>query len=91
MGLYVTLAVAYVALAGPGLYFFWKQRGMRQYYQLSVGILSLCCTGMVLLMGMSTRFTGPFFTYATIKDTDRMRFRKPHSSTCGLPIINRTP
>lgn len=71
VGLYVTLAVAYVALAGPGLYFFWKQRGMRQYYQLSVGILSLCCTGMVLLMGMSTRFTGPFFTYATIKDTDR--------------------
>ena len=37
----MTLAVAYVALAGPGLYFFWKQRGMRQYYQLSVGILSL--------------------------------------------------
>ena len=71
VSLYVTLAVAYVALAGPGLYFFWKQRGMRQYYQLSVAVLSLCCTGMVLLMGMSTRFTGPFFTYATIKDTDR--------------------
>ena len=37
----MTLAVAYVALAGPGLYFFWKQRGMRQYYQLSVAVLSL--------------------------------------------------
>lgn len=71
VGLYVTLAVAYVALAGPGLYFFWKQRGMRQYYQMSVGLLSICCTGMVLLMGMSTRFRGPFFTYATIRDTDR--------------------
>ena len=71
VGLYVTLAVAYVALAGPGLYFFLKQRGMRQYYQLSVAALSVCCTGMVLLMGMSTRFTGPFFTYATIKDASR--------------------
>ncbi|MCC8026374.1 MAG: hypothetical protein LIP16_13890 [Clostridium sp.] len=70
VGLYVTLAVAYVALAGPGLYFFFKQRGMRQYYQLSVAVLSVCCTGMVIIMGMSTRFSGPFFTYATIKDTD---------------------
>ena len=24
---------------------------------------------MVYLMGAATRFTGPFFTYATIKDT----------------------
>lgn len=70
VGLYVTLAVAYVALAGPGLYFFMKHRGMLRYYQPSVAILSLCCTGMVLLMGMTTRFTGPFFTYASVKDTD---------------------
>ena len=70
VGLYVTLAIAYVALAGPGLYFFMKHRGMLRYYQPSVAVLSLCCTGMVLLMGMTTRFTGPFFTYASIKDTD---------------------
>lgn len=70
VGLYVTLAVAYIFLAGPGLYFFFKQRGMQQYYQVSVAVLSLCCTGMVIIMGMSTRFTGPFFTYATIRDTD---------------------
>lgn len=68
--LYVILAVAYVALAGPGLYFFYKQRGLQHYYQISVAALSVCCTGMVIIMGMSTRFTGPFFTYATIKDTD---------------------
>ena len=70
VGLYVTLAVAYVVLAGPGLYFFLKQRGMRRYYQPAVAVLSLCCTGMVLFMGTTTRFTGPFFTYATIKDAD---------------------
>ena len=71
VGLYVTLAVAYVALAGPGLYCFLKHRGMLRYYMPSVGVLSLCCTGMVLLMGMTTRFTGPFFTYASIRDGDR--------------------
>lgn len=70
VGLYVTLAIAYVALAGPGLYFFMKHRGILRYYQPSVAILSLCCTGMVLLMGMATRFTGPFFTYASVRDVD---------------------
>lgn len=94
VGLYVTLAVAYVALAGPGLYFFWKQRGMRRYYQLSVGVLSLCCTGMVLLMGMSTRFTGPFFTYATIRDADQdeisettyINMRAPYNKTYSVEL-----
>lgn len=71
VGLYVVLAAAYVVLAGPGLYFFMKHRGILRYYQPSVALLSLCCTGMVLLMGMATRFTGPFFTYATIRDTDQ--------------------
>lgn len=71
VGLYVILAGAYVVLAGPGLYFFFKQRGMQQYYQISVAALSVFCTGMVIIMGMGTRFTGPFFTYATIKDADK--------------------
>ncbi|MCB7319216.1 hypothetical protein [Lacrimispora sp. 210928-DFI.3.58] len=68
--LYVILALAYVGLAGPGLYFFLKQRELSRYYQPVVALLSICCTGMVLLMGTSTRFTGPFFTYATIRDGD---------------------
>lgn len=69
VGLYTMAAVAYVALMGPGLYYFLKQRGLRRYYARSVVLLSLCSTGMVYLMGAATRFTGPFFTYATIKDT----------------------
>lgn len=71
VGLYVILSVSYVVLAGPGLYFFMKQRSLQRYYQPSVVLLSLCCTGMVILMGMGTRFKGPFFTYATVKDADR--------------------
>ncbi len=70
VGLYTVAAVAYVALVGPGLYFFLKQRGLRRYYPRSVILLSLCCTGMVYFMGVTTRFHGPFFTYATIRDMD---------------------
>lgn len=69
VGLYVTLAVAYVALAGPGLYIFFKQRKIVQYYLPAVGLLSICCTGIVFLMGSATRFQGPFFTYASILET----------------------
>lgn len=70
IGLYLVVSIAYVALVGPGLYFFLKQRGLRRYYHLSVITLALCTTGMVYVMGIATRFHGPFFTYATIKDVD---------------------
>lgn len=70
VGLYACLAIAYVILVGPGLYFFLKQRGLGIHYHAAVVILSVCCTGMVLLMGTVTRFEGPFFTYATILDAD---------------------
>lgn len=68
VGLYACLAAAYVILVGPGLYFFLKQREMSGHYHMAVALLSLCCTGMVLLMGTVTRFDGPFFTYASILD-----------------------
>lgn len=94
VGLYVTLAVAYVALAGPGLYFFLKQRELRQYYQPAVAILSLCCTGMVLLMGIPTRFNGPFFTYASIQDAGEedisetlfINMRSPYNHSYGVSL-----
>lgn len=92
--LYVTLAAAYVILAGPGLYFFLKQRELRNYYQPAVALLSLCCTGMVLLMGMTTRFNGPFFTYASIRDADRgsisettfINMRAPYNKPYGVNL-----
>ena len=94
VGLYVVLGTAYVALAGPGLYFFLKQRELRQYYQPAVAVLSLCCTGMVILMGVPTRFDGPFLTYASIqdagdKDTTETLFinmRSPYNRTYSVGL-----
>ena len=94
VGLYVILAVAYVALVGPGLYFFLKQRELRLYYQPAAAVLSLCCTGMVLLMGIPTRFSGPFFTYASIQDAGEedtsetlfINMRAPYNHSYGVSL-----
>ncbi len=94
IGLYVILAVAYVALAGPGLYFFLKQRKLREYYQPSVALLAICTTGMVILMGSGTRFSGPFFTYATIENTSEtdksettfINMRAPYNKTYSVEL-----
>lgn len=71
VALYVTAAGAYVILAGPGLYFFLKQRNLRIYYRRAVLLLSLCFTGIIYIMGSATRFNGPFFTYVSIQDADQ--------------------
>lgn len=97
IGFYVVLAVAYVALAGPGLYFFLKQRKLQEYYQPSVALLAVCTTGMVILMGSGTRFSGPFFTYATIEstgDTDKtettfINMRAPYNKTYSVGLNPR--
>lgn len=94
VGLYASLAVAYVILVGPGLYFFLKQRGLGLHYHMAVVILSVCCTGMVLLMGTVTRFEGPFFTYATIRDassdgiseTSYINMRSPYNKPYSVEI-----
>lgn len=94
VGAYVTLAVAYVVLAGPGLYFFLKHRNMRRYYQPAVAGLSILCTGMVFLMSSATRFQGPFFTYASIQDasdeevaeTTYINLRAPYNKTYAVEL-----
>lgn len=94
IGFYVTLAVAYVVLAGPGLYFFLKQRNLREYYQPSVALLAICTTGMVIIMGSGTRFSGPFFTYATIENTSGtdksettfINMRAPYNKTYSVGL-----
>ena len=90
----MTLAVAYVVLAGPGLYFFLKQRNLREYYQPSVALLAICTTGMVIIMGSGTRFSGPFFTYATIENTSGtdksettfINMRAPYNKTYSVGL-----
>ena len=90
----MTLAVAYIALAGPGLYFFLKQRDLREYYQPAVALIAICTTGMVILMGTGTRFKGPFFTYATIENTSQtdktettfINMRAPYNKTYSVEL-----
>lgn len=68
ISLYVVVIFAYILLAGPGLYFFLKQRGLRAYYHRLVISLSLLCSGMIYLMSSQTRFEDTFFHYVSIQD-----------------------
>ena len=70
LGFYAVAAAAYVILAGPGLYFFLKQRGLRRYYKPGAAALALASTGLIFIMSSATRFNGPFFTYATVLNLD---------------------
>ncbi len=68
IGLYAVVIISYILLAGPGLYFFLKQREMGGHYRISVVMLSLICTGIIYVMSEKTRFTDTFFNYASIQD-----------------------
>lgn len=68
ISLYAVVIFSYILLAGPGLYFFLKQRGLRRHYGSFVILLSFCCSGMLYLMGSRTRFEGPFFQYASVRE-----------------------
>lgn len=68
IGLYAVVIISYILLAGPGLYFFLKQREMGEHYRISVVLLSLICTGIIYVMSEKTRFTDTFFNYASIQD-----------------------
>lgn len=87
IGFYVTLAVAYVVLAGPGLYFFLKQRNLREYYQPSVALLAICTTGMVIIMGSGTAFPVRFSLMPRLKIPVEQINQKPPSLICGRLII----
>lgn len=68
IGLYAVVIISYILLAGPGLYFFFKQREMGEHYRTSVVLLSLICTGIIYVMSEKTRFTDTFFNYASVQD-----------------------
>jgi hypothetical protein len=68
ISLYAITIFCYILLAGPGLYFFLKQRELRMHYGALTVLLSLCCSGMIYLMGSNTRFEDTFFNYATVQD-----------------------
>lgn len=68
ISLYVIVIFSYILLAGPGLYFFLKQRGLRRRYPHFVTAVSLFCSSLIYLMSTKTRFEDTFFHYASIQD-----------------------
>lgn len=68
ISLYAVAIFSYILLAGPGLYFFLKQREMGIHYGPFVVLLSICFSGMIYLMSGRTRFEDTFFSYATVRE-----------------------
>lgn len=66
--LYVTVIIIYLLIIGPCLYFFLRRKQMGKYYHVTVAGISFLFTGVIYMMGSSTRFNSTFFTYATFRD-----------------------
>ncbi|WP_251493988.1 hypothetical protein [Otoolea muris] len=65
---YTLVIIVYLAFIGPALYLFLKKRGSHRYYLAGAAGCALVFTGIIYIMGVKTRYRGPFFTYATILD-----------------------
>lgn len=94
VSLYVIVIFSYILLSGPGLYFFLKQRDMRDHYGRFVVLLSLCGSMMVYLMSGKTRFEDTFFNYASVRDysedtiveTTYMNMRTPYNKSYSVSL-----
>lgn len=65
---YTVTIVIYILLIGPGIYLLLKKKSLQRFYIAGVAICAVFFTIMIYMMGVKTRFRGPFFTYATILD-----------------------
>ncbi len=91
---YVSILFAYVMLIGPGIYFYLRTHEMIRIYRSSVLIITILATLLIWVMGVGTRFTGPFLTYARIKDisedsineTDYINLRSPYNKTYSFDV-----
>ena len=89
VGLYTLEIGIYVLLSGIGIYSILKQKDRTRYYRPLVLLLSGLFTGIIFLMGSSTRFRGTLCSYArfleysadTVSDTTYMNLRSPYSRT----------
>ena len=92
--LYTVVMALYVLLVGPVLYLFLKKREMTLYYRVSVFLSALCFTGLVYMMGGSTRIYSAFFSYATIheaskelaSDTTYINVRVPYNKSYDVQL-----
>lgn len=91
---YFIVIAVYIGLAGPGMYLFLKKRELRRHYGLCVGALSVLFTAVIYVMGMKTRFTGTFITYASVEDVTRdtvteisyVNLRNPYSKPYSVTL-----
>ena len=94
IGIYAFSILAYILLAGPGMYLFLKHRDLTKYYRMGVIVLSAFFTLIVYLMGSRTRFEGPFYNYASIMDanddsineTSYLNLRSPYDDSYHVDI-----
>lgn len=94
VGWYTFVMAAYVLLIGPGLYLFLKKREMGQFYRSSIILTSICFTGVIYMMGGSTRLYSAFFSYATIheasgtsaEDTTYINVRVPYNKAYEVQV-----
>lgn len=74
--LYGVVIVCYLAAAGPGAYLVLKKHDLRQYYGVAVVGLSALAAACVYVIGIRTRFTSEFFTWASIRELDGQEMRE---------------
>lgn len=87
LAVYMGVILVYLALIGPGLYIFLKNRELQLHYRKGVVLLSLVFASLIYLLGSTTRFKSTFYTYATIRDvnadyvadTTYLNIRNPYS------------
>ncbi|MGN0158595.1 MAG: hypothetical protein ACI39W_05575 [Brotaphodocola sp.] len=65
---YVIVILIYLAVMGPGLYLFLKERELQIHYRKGVIVCSLAFASLIYVLGSTTRFKSTFFTYAAIQD-----------------------
>ncbi len=95
LGVYALSIMAFILLAGPGLYMFLRSRDISMFYRLGVLILSVGFTFIIFLMGNRTRFKDTFYNYAkiididedTVKETSFLNLRNPYNKSYGVNII----
>lgn len=68
VGLYTAVILVYIVLIGPVLYLYLKRKARQNYYMVSVAVLAAAFTGVIYVLGAKTRFTAPFFTYASVEN-----------------------
>lgn len=67
IALYLAAALGFLLVAGPGLYFALRRRGLALYYPVSVVLSAFVFAAVIWFIGYPLRFEGPFVEYAAIR------------------------